>query len=137
MTHSRGYALILVLMVLALLGVGLGTLLSFQEGSADTTGSLYERRRVFYACDGIGRAATVVAQDYITTGAPSTQGLIDAVCTVGGGGCCATTANTSSNPTAGACEAIPAANRTRLEVDPAGNGPTALPLRCIMAASRF
>lgn len=128
MTRQRGYALILVLMVLALLAVALGTLFAFQEGSATTTGSLYERRRAFYACDGIGRAATVVAQDYLASSVPSTQGLIDAVCTVGGGGCCATTADTSTNPTAGGCEPILAANRTRLTDDPAGDGPTALPL---------
>jgi L-ascorbate metabolism protein UlaG (beta-lactamase superfamily) len=125
---ARGYALLLVLMVLALLSVGLATLLAFQEGSAATTGSLVERRRVFYACDGIGRAATVLAQSYMTTSAPSTQGLIDSICSVGGGGCCATTADTSTSPTAGTCEAVPAATRTRLTEDPAGNGPSALPL---------
>jgi|GEM_PF-706994 len=124
----RGYALLLVLMVLALLSVGLGTLLSYQEGSAVMTGSMLERRRVFYACDGIGRAATVLAQSYMTTSAPSTQGLIDSICAVGGGGCCATTSDTSVSSTAGACEAVPNATRTRLTDDPAGVGPSALPL---------
>ena len=125
---SRGYALILVLMVLALLSVGLGTLFVYQEGSATTTGSLLERRRVFYACDGIGRAATVLAQGYMTTAAPSTQGLIDSVCTSGGGGCCATTASTSTDPTAGSCEAVATAASTRLTAAPTGPGPSALPL---------
>lgn len=124
----RGYALLLVLMVLALLSVGIGTLLSYQEGSAVMTGSMLERRRVFYACDGIGRAATVLAQSYMTTSAPSTQGLIDSICNVGGGGCCATSTDTRTSPTAGACEVGANATRTRLLSDPAGNEPSALPL---------
>jgi hypothetical protein len=111
---ARGYALLLVLMVLALLSIGLGTLLSFQEGSAATTGSLLERRRVFYACDGIGRAATVLAQSYMTTSAPSTQGLIDSICTIGGGGCCATTPGGTS------CNAVPTATETLLTATPGG-----------------
>jgi hypothetical protein len=126
--HTRGYALILVLMILALLSVGLGTLFVYQEGSANTTGSLLERRRVFYACDGIGRAATVLAQSYMTTAAPTTPGLITAVCTEGGGGCCATTTDTSGSPIAGACETSAGARFTRLLSDPAGPGATALPL---------
>jgi hypothetical protein len=125
---ARGYALLLVLMVLALISVGISTLLASQQGSAQTTGSMIERRRVFYACDGIGRAATVLAQSYMSTSAPSTQGLIDFICTAGGGGCCATTTDTSTNPTAGTCEAVPGANKTRLEQDPAGSGPSALGL---------
>jgi hypothetical protein len=125
---SRGYALILVLMVLALLSVGLGTLFAYQEGSARTTGSLLERRRVFYACDGIGRAATVLAQRYMTTAAPTTQGLIDDVCATGGGGCCATETNTATDPSAGACQTRVNARFTRLEAPPSGAGPSALPL---------
>ena len=126
--HNRGYALILVLMILALLSVGLGTLFVYQEGSANTTGSLLERRRVFYACDGIGRAATVLAQSYMTTAAPTTPGLIGAICTGGGGGCCATSTNTAGDPIAGACETTPTARFTRLISDPAGPGASALPL---------
>ncbi len=126
--HHRGYALILVLMILALLSVGLGTLFVYQEGSANTTGSLLERRRVFYACDGIGRAATVLAQSYMTTAAPTTPGLITAVCTEGGGGCCATTTDTSGSPIAGVCETSAGARFTRLLSDPSGPGATALPL---------
>jgi hypothetical protein len=52
---------------------------------------MLERRRVFYACDGIGRAATVLAQSYMATAVPSTPALIQSVCTEGGGGCCAST----------------------------------------------
>ena len=116
---ARGYALLLVLMVLALISVGITTLLASQQGSAQTTGSMIERRRVFYACDGIGRAATVLAQSYMSTAAPSTQGLIDFICSVGGGGCCAT-------DTGSGCEPIPSATSTRLTVDPA-SAASALP----------
>ena len=126
--QHRGYALILVLLVLALLSVGLGTLFVYQEGSANTTGSLLERRRVFYACDGIGRAATVLAQNYLTTAAPTTPGMITAVCTEGGGGCCATSANTAVIPNNGTCETGATATSTRLTDAPAGSGASALPL---------
>ncbi len=87
-SHRRGYALMIVLMVLALMSVGLGTLFYFLEASAATTGSMLERRRVFYACDGIGRGTTVLAQSYMSESAPTTAGLIKSVCTAGGGGCC-------------------------------------------------
>ena len=88
-SSPRGYALVIVLMVLALLSVGLGTLFSLQDTSAKMTGNLIERRRVFYACDGISRAATVLAQNYALTSPPTTSGLITEICKRGGGGCCA------------------------------------------------
>ena len=109
---ARGYALVLVLMVLALLSVGIGTLFVFQESSAKTTGSLLERRRVFYACDGISRAATVLAQNYVLTAQPTTAGLIRDICTKGGNGCCAAvTAGGSCNDTS------PVANLTVLTAE--------------------
>ena len=124
----RGYALILVLMVLALLSIGLGTLFIYQESSARISGNLVERRRVFYACDGISRAATVLAQNYAQTAQPTTAGLINAVCDSGGGGCCATKSSTAANPTAGTCDAAsPLTQFTRLKSDPKGSGTTALP----------
>ena len=92
---KRGYALLIVMMVLALMSVGLGTLFYFLEASAATTGSMLERRRVFYACDGIGRAATALAQSYMATAVPSTPGLIQSVCAEGGGGCCAASLRSS------------------------------------------
>ena len=135
MRQRRGYALMIVLLVLALLAVSLGTLFVFLEASGTTTGSMLERRRVFYACDGIGRATTVLAQRYMTTAAPSTAGLIDDVCSQGGGGCCPTTtaptAATGFSQTGGACAAEPYpanATFTKLLNDPEVEGSaTALP----------
>lgn len=122
--RARGYALMIVLLVLALMSVGLSTLYYFLEASAETTGSMLERRRVFYACDGIGRAATVLAQSYMVTSAPTTPGLIDSVCTDAGGGCCV-----SPTGTPGDCDTAtpPTSEKTALMLNPAGAGPTALP----------
>ncbi len=88
-SSPRGYALVIVLMVLALLSVGLGTLFVVQESSGKITGNLIERRRVFYACDGISRAMTGLAQSYAQSAPPTTSGLITEICRRGGGGCCA------------------------------------------------
>ncbi len=115
-THTRGYALILVLMVLALLSVGLGTLFVYQEGSANTTGSLLERRRVFYACDGIGRSATVLAQRYLTTATPTPKGLIDTVCEAASGGVAGTDGCCAAK--LGACSPDDDANEVKLLNDP-------------------
>ena len=122
----RGYALMIVLLVLALMSVGLGTLFYFLQASAATTGSMLERRRVFYACDGIGRATTVLAQSYMAESAPTTAGLIKSVCTAGGGGCCP-----SATGVVGACDtATPPAstsNKTAFTANPDVSGATALP----------
>lgn len=122
--QNRGYALMIVLLVLALMSVGLGTLLYFLEASALTTGSMLERRRVFYACDGIGRAATVLAQRYMTVPAPTTNGLINFVCTAGGGGCCATSVPAPAQM--GPCSAT--GDRVAFANDPDDASPTALPV---------
>ncbi|MDP2342183.1 MAG: hypothetical protein Q8O67_14600 [Deltaproteobacteria bacterium] len=122
---QRGYALMIVLLVLALMSVGLGTLFYFLEASAATTGSMLERRRVFYACDGIGRATTVLAQSYMVEGAPTTPGLIKSVCTAGGGGCCP-----SATGLVGDCDAAvpPASTSTKTAfVASPSSGPTAMP----------
>ncbi len=124
--HSRGYALLIVMLVLALMSVGLGTLLYFLEASAQTTSSMLERRRVFYACDGIGRAATVLAQKYMTAAAPTTPSLIKSVCDEAGGGCCA-----SATGAIGDCDnGTPPAStsrKTAFNSDPNGAGASALP----------
>ncbi|HEY1100393.1 MAG TPA: hypothetical protein VGF99_15750, partial [Myxococcota bacterium] len=125
---ARGYALILVLLVLALLSVGIGTFFVYMESSAKISNSLIERRRVFYACDGIGRATTVLAQQYVLTAQPTTAGLITSVCTAAGGGCCPTTTDTTNNVSAGACSTDPTASYTRLQTDPASSSTTAMPL---------
>lgn len=121
-SSRRGYALVIVLMVLALLSVGLGTFFALQTSSAKITGNLLERRRVFYACDGISRAATVLAQNYALTAPPTTSALITEICTRGGGGCCA------AQKAGGSCApGDPKAEITMLTSPPGGDGPSALP----------
>ena len=121
-SSPRGYALVIVLMVLALLSVGLGTFFTLQTSSARITGNLIERRRVFYACDGISRAATVLAQNYALTAPPTTSALITEICTRGGGGCCA------ARTVGGSCAPDdPKAEITMLTSTPKGGGPSALP----------
>lgn len=127
MRHQRGYALILVLMVLALLSVGLGALFTYQETSGQLTGNLAERRRVFYVCDGVSRAATVLAQRYVLTANPTTPGMIDFMCKEGATGtpqCCATTFDTLTGaPNGGSCEPTDTdAVFTRLTYNPADDG---------------
>lgn len=83
--RRRGYALILVLMVLALLSVGLATMFNKLGTSAKSTGAVIENRRLFYACDGTARSLVKVAQEYLQTGVPTTPGLLKHICLRGDG----------------------------------------------------
>jgi type II secretory pathway pseudopilin PulG len=83
----RGYALITVLLALGLLSVSIGVLLSSLHGSVNVTGLELHRRQTFYACDGVGRAMTKLAQQYFLTGSPTNEGLINYICEKSGDGC--------------------------------------------------
>jgi type II secretory pathway pseudopilin PulG len=87
MRAPRGYALLTVLLALGLLTVSMGVLLSSLKASIDTTSVELKRRQTFYACDGVGRTVTALAQRYFMEPSPTTQGLIDFVCAEAGNGC--------------------------------------------------
>jgi hypothetical protein len=102
MRSSRGYALLTVLLALGLLTVSMGVLLSSLKASIDTTSVELKRRQTFYACDGVGRTVTALAQRYFMEPSPTPEGLIDFVCTEAGSGCSSVgtgiNAKVSANP---------------------------------------
>lgn len=84
---SRGYALVLVMTVLALLSIGLLAMLNHLTSSALTSAAVIEHRRLFYGCDGTARGMVQVAKAYLRTDVPTAEGLGNAICAEGGGGC--------------------------------------------------
>lgn len=86
-TTPRGYALVLVMVVLGLLSVGLAAMFNALGTSAKSTGAVIENRRLFYACDGTARGLVKVAKNYLLTTSPTADGLGAALCEGGGGGC--------------------------------------------------
>lgn len=64
---QRGYSLLTVLVLLTLLGIAVSGLLFFITQSTQTTGAMIERRRTFYACDGMSRQLIGFTQAYLAT----------------------------------------------------------------------
>lgn len=65
-SHSRSaYSLLTVLMLLTLLGIAVSGLMFFITQSAKTSGAMLERRRVFYACDGMSRQLMAFTQAFL------------------------------------------------------------------------
>lgn len=85
-TTARGYALPFVILMLIILAVATATLLFVLTAGARSTESMVSRRKLFYACDGLGRVTALAAQDYLgTVATPTPEGMLDFVCTTGGG----------------------------------------------------
>lgn len=61
----RGYVLLLVLMLAMLLSVAALVLLDEMRNAAQVTGEAIQRKRVFYAADGMTKAAVHLANDYL------------------------------------------------------------------------
>jgi hypothetical protein len=64
--RPRGYSLLMVLMLLGLLGIAMGGLLAVVLTGAQTSGAMIERRRTFYACDGMGRQLAALGQGFLS-----------------------------------------------------------------------
>jgi len=64
--RSRGYSLLMVLMLLGLLGVAVGGVFAIVVRGAQTSGAMVERRRSFYACDGMGRQLAALGQAFLS-----------------------------------------------------------------------
>ena len=62
---GAGYSLLTVLMLLTLLGIAMGGLLFFITQAARTSGAMIERRRTFYACDGMSRQIMTLSQKFL------------------------------------------------------------------------
>jgi len=58
--------MLMVLLLLGLLGVAMGGLLAIVLGGAQTSGAMIERRRTFYACDGMGRQLAALGQGFLS-----------------------------------------------------------------------
>ena len=54
-TRPRGYALPFVILMLLILAVATATLLFVLTAGARSTEAMVGRRKLFYACDGLGR----------------------------------------------------------------------------------
>ncbi|MDP2342570.1 MAG: hypothetical protein Q8O67_16555 [Deltaproteobacteria bacterium] len=65
MNKTRGYSLLTVLLLLTLLAIAMGGLLFFISQSASTSGAMIERRRTFYACDGMSRQIMTLSQKFL------------------------------------------------------------------------
>jgi hypothetical protein len=61
---SRGYVLLLVLMLTTILSIGVATLMFKMSQSAATSGEMIRRKRAFYATDGMVKAAVRLADVY-------------------------------------------------------------------------
>lgn len=84
---QRGYSLAFVILVLAILGISLSAFFYAMTASSQTTSAMLNRRRAFYACDGVGRIFVQLGQRYlIEEEAPYTgEGLRAYICQQGGG----------------------------------------------------
>lgn len=69
-SRPRGYTLISVVFILALLAGALGVLLASIRASSEVTGDIARRQAAFYACDGVSRALVTSIKSY--TGQDST-----------------------------------------------------------------
>jgi hypothetical protein len=58
--------MLMVLLLLGLLGVAMGGLLATILSGAQTSGAMIERRRTFYACDGMGRQLAALGQGFLS-----------------------------------------------------------------------
>ena len=63
--RTRAYSLLTVLLMLSLLGIAVSGLLFFITQSVHTSASMIERRRVFYACDGMSRQLITFTQAFL------------------------------------------------------------------------
>ncbi len=64
--RRRGYSMLMVILMLGLLGVAMGGLLATIVGGARASGAMIERRRAFYACDGMGRQLAALGQGFLS-----------------------------------------------------------------------
>ena len=85
MSARRGYAMGIVLMVLALLGIGMLLLAQTLTASIDQTRRGYAEQRLTYACDSAARVAGAVAESVMLGDTEATSaGAMNAVCGVVG-----------------------------------------------------
>jgi len=86
--RHKGFSLIVTLMLMAVLAASIGVLFKVVLSSGRTTGEMLQRRKSFYACDGMGRVVTKLAQDYLASAeSPNDTDLVAHVCAEGGGTC--------------------------------------------------
>ncbi|HEY1100753.1 MAG TPA: hypothetical protein VGF99_17570, partial [Myxococcota bacterium] len=64
--RRRGYSLLMVLMLMALLGVAVGGLFAIILRGGRTSGAMIDRRTTFYACDGMGRQLAALGQAFLS-----------------------------------------------------------------------
>jgi hypothetical protein len=74
--RRRGFAIIMVLILLAVLMGGVAVLFGVLTSTGRTAGSMIDRRKSFYQCDGTARVITKIAQDF--TLESETPGAVDA-----------------------------------------------------------
>ena len=74
--HARGFSFPIVILLVSVLSAAAATSVVVMASAARTTGGAIDRRRTFYACDGVARAAAVAARPYLASAAiPDTSGL--------------------------------------------------------------
>ena len=76
--EPRGYALVLVIMLVLLLGGALSSLTYRMSQAAATTGEVVKRKQTFYATDGMSRAIYDVADQYLRLNPNATQADVQA-----------------------------------------------------------
>ena len=64
--RQRGYSLLMVLLMLGLLGIAVGGIFAIVVRGAQSSGAMIERRRTFYACDGMGRQLASLGQSFLS-----------------------------------------------------------------------
>jgi hypothetical protein len=64
--RQRGYSLLMVLLMLGLLGIAVGGIFAIVLRGAQSSGAMIERRRTFYACDGMGRQLASLGQSFLS-----------------------------------------------------------------------
>ena len=64
--RQRGYSLLMVLLMMGLLAVAVGGIFAIVLRGAQSSGAMIERRRTFYACDGMGRQLAALGQGFLS-----------------------------------------------------------------------
>ena len=84
--RARGYALPLVLAILGVTATALAVLLTVISSSAQVSGDMIKRRKVFYACDGIQRSIVQLGNEYLRSDvSPTPAEMQSSVETAAGG----------------------------------------------------
>ncbi len=74
----RGYILLLVMMLAALLSAGLVVMLIQVEKTANTGGKMLQRKQTFYQADGVQRTVVALADQFLSSNPEPTQAELDA-----------------------------------------------------------